>query len=819
MSATGVARARITISAIALACTCALITASNGLAATPPEGTTTPTQGVEWTGNVIPGTASGGEADDCFGADKKPDPASGCDFFNLNVDTPSGFFNGFLGGVQVDLTGFAPFDIDMGIYTRNADGTRGDRVGGSGAFPGEDERATLSYAGGAYVIAVVPYAVPPGQSYKGKAAFVGQKADPPLETVNKNAPRGQVNYRASHDQYISHSEPTIAMDPLNPDHLMAGSKMYESLPKYLFKAGTYESFDGGRSWEDQGQLPGFCKEPGQCDPNDEARYRTVSDISIAYDDEGNAYANTLDAPGGTFAFTGFNMVVNIKQPGKPWTEPIVVHDNRNNPITEQLLLDDKNWIAVDNVTDVNGGPNTPRDGKIGTAYVCWSFDGSQAPSQQIVLMRSQDGGKTWGGLAPGDNTPQQLSQKGAVSGIGCHILIGPKGEVYVTWYDNQIDAMMQVKSTDRGATFTPARPVVTISGVNAPFEGQSFRNLSIPTTAIDKDGNVYIVAASAQGEGAPVSPGVSFEDLVKNHEGRPETEADEKPGPGTDIVLFKSTDGGNTYSGPVRVNQDSKEKRRDQFQPWMAVTPNGQVDVMYFDRRNDPNNFFIDTYLSRSNDGGQTFTDVRVTRNMWDPRLNPPVSVSGEFIGDYQGLVADDNVAIPFWNDTQGSSLPESDPDHSVYQEVWSARVPNRAAAQDGGCRDTRAPASRFAQRKSVKLGRRSLAVRGVARDSSNCRTHKGKVRSVIVSLAKRYGRTQCRYLQSSGQLGPRGSCRRPTYLPATGTSRWRFLLKKLRLSRGLYAVRIRAIDDSGNIERKARRKGKLRNFKTVRLR
>src|SRR4051812_15522323 len=167
MSATRATRARIITSAIALACTWALTTAATGLAATPPEGTTTPTQAVEWTGNVLPGTAAGGTSDDCFGADRKPDPASGCDFFNLNVDTPAGFFNGFLGGVQVDLTGFAPFDIDLGIYTRNSDGTRGDRVGGSGAFPGEDERATLSYANGPYIVVVVPYAVPPGQSYKG----------------------------------------------------------------------------------------------------------------------------------------------------------------------------------------------------------------------------------------------------------------------------------------------------------------------------------------------------------------------------------------------------------------------------------------------------------------------------------------------------------------------------------------------------------------------------------------------------------------------------------------------------------------------------
>src|SRR5439155_23059466 len=263
----------------------------------------------------------------------------------------------------------------------------------------------------------------------------------------------------------------------------------------------------------------------------------------------------------------------IKKPGdSQFSGPITIHDNRNNPITEQLLLDDKNWLAIDNTTQVDGSPNKPRDGKIGTMYVCWSFDGTQAPSQQIVLMRSEDGGKTWGGEVPSDNTPIQLSQKGAISGIGCHEDIAANGDVYVTWYDNQVDALMQVMSTTHGHSFTPARPIATISGVNEQFPGQSFRNLSIPTTGIDKKGNIYVAAASQKAEGAPVLEGTSVERLKELRDNRrAHTEAEGDAGSGADIVMFKSTDGGNTYTGPVRVNQDSKTSPADQFQPWMAI--------------------------------------------------------------------------------------------------------------------------------------------------------------------------------------------------------------------------------------------------------
>ena len=150
----------------------------------------------------------------------------------------------------------------------------------------------------------------------------------------------------------------------------------------------------------------------------------------------------------------------------------------------------------------------------------------------------------------------------------------------------------------------------------------------------------------------------SGESLINEHERDggsapgPCPSSDTTVTPCTDVIMFKSTDGGVSYSNPVRVNQDNPKSAADQFQPWMAITPKGQVDISYFDRRNDPNNYYIDTYLSRSNDGGKTFFDTRVTHSVWDPEVHPPISPSGQFIGDYQGIVADDSAAIPFWNNT-----------------------------------------------------------------------------------------------------------------------------------------------------------------------
>ena len=106
------------------------------------------------------------------------------------------------------------------------------------------------------------------------------------------------------------------------------------------------------------------------------------------------------------------------------------------------------------------------------------------------------------------------------------------------------------------------------------------------------------------------------------------------------------------------------------------------------------------------------------------------------------------------------------------------------------------------------------IAVRGTAHDFGCAH----RVARVTVAIALRVAGGRCRYLQASGRLGPRGKCRRATYVSARGTSHWSFNSSR-RLPAGTYVVRSRAIDASGNVERKQRLRGSLRNFVTVRLR
>ena len=212
--------------------------------------------------------------------------------------------------------------------------------------------------------------------------------------------------------------------------------------------------------------------------------------------------------------------------------------------------------------------------------------------------------------------------------------------------------MFVASSVDHGVTWTPPRFVALVNALPTKLPGSRFRNLSIPAFAASPvDGSLYITWADYHTAANGTKDG--------------------------DILFSKSTNG-VAWDTPKRVNQDPIGNGKDQFQPQIAITASGQVNVSYFDRRNDPNDFFIDTYLSRSNNGGATWTDTRVTQAMSDPRINPPIDGAGNyFYGDYQGLVADDTCAIPFWNDTHLANLATTDPNYSQWQEVFSARIPN----------------------------------------------------------------------------------------------------------------------------------------------
>ena len=645
--------------------------------------------------------------------------ANYCDDTLVKVEIPEGS----KANVEVDLFDYFPnpaSDFDLYVYESNAAGQPLKLVDFDGSAPAVPEFVGFPAKAGHYLVRVVYFAVTASR-YSGEARMtnlIRRVPNPP----DIDTPPGLQEHLASNPAlgFKSHSEPHIAQSPTNPDILVAGSKMYEldrdSLDEYEFKIGTYVSFDRGVTWSDLGQLA-VCP-PSQSpqsswpashtcypqeDPNrggtgaedtkdapddtdfddrgsgDLAEEYTTSDVWIQFDDEGNAYVMVLDhAPLGLEDIpqvgtgeNGWGMTMHKWESvspedvasGRTWG-PRVPINYYGDELRQRLFLDDKNTMAVN-----NAGPDG--DGKPGPIVACWGRTMEPA-KQTIVCETSTDGGKSFPGEPVMVSEPQNLV-------IGVHVFPDTKAEntFHLIWNYYVISAspynqMYYSRTTDAGRTWLPPVPMgPPFEALPRQFPGQLFRNLSIPIGVTAPNGDLY--ATWSEMRAAP----------------NPATDEDDVQ---AEVVFTKSTNNGTSWSTPSVVNQD--KSNADQFQPYIAVTPQGEIQVAYFDRRHDvpigsgadashDGNFYVDEYLSRSGDGGATWQDIRLSHEMSDPEHNAPVSTSGLFFGDYQGLVADECFTIPFFQDAHLSEDPARDSGfdagmpRSEYQEVFAWRVEN----------------------------------------------------------------------------------------------------------------------------------------------
>ena len=109
-----------------------------------------------------------------------------------------------------------------------------------------------------------------------------------------------------------------------------------------------------------------------------------------------------------------------------------------------------------------------------------------------------------------------------------------------------------------------------------------------------------------------------------------------------DIFLMSSSDGGETWTKPLRVNDDPKGNGKEQFFTWMAVDPiDGAVNIAFYDRR-DTEGAKTGLTLARSIDGGKTFVNHKINQEPWECQ-------QGAFFGDYLGIDAHGGRVVAMW--------------------------------------------------------------------------------------------------------------------------------------------------------------------------
>ena len=118
------------------------------------------------------------------------------------------------------------------------------------------------------------------------------------------------------------------------------------------------------------------------------------------------------------------------------------------------------------------------------------------------------------------------------------------------------------------------------------------------------------------------------------------------PGQSTTEVMFvRSTDGGLTFSAPLRINDDTNHQSKWHWFGTFSVAPNGRLDAVWYDTRNAANNRDSQLFYSYSTDAGVTWSSNVAVSNSFDPSQGYP---NQSKIGDYITIVSDEtggNVA------------------------------------------------------------------------------------------------------------------------------------------------------------------------------
>ncbi|HYE02556.1 MAG TPA: sialidase family protein [Phycisphaerales bacterium] len=261
---------------------------------------------------------------------------------------------------------------------------------------------------------------------------------------------------------------------------------------------------------------------------------------------------------------------------------------------------DKAWMTIDRT----GGPG---DGAI---YQAWNTAGNQYfPS---TFNRSLTGGLTW-------TAPQELPGRPVFGTLA----VGPDGELYVAGVPNSSNTTI-FRVVRSAVPHDPAVAPVFTPAVQVNMGGAL--RLGVGPNPGGLLGQVWIAVCHAPG---PRRGHVYVLCSV------------DPPGDDPmDVMFARSTDGGATFSPPVRVNDDAPGTNAWQWFGTMSVAPGGRIDAVWNDTRAAPGSSRLSqTYAAHSLDGGVTWSANVALGPAWDSHLGWP---SQNKIGDYYHMISDD---------------------------------------------------------------------------------------------------------------------------------------------------------------------------------
>ncbi|MDH5598107.1 MAG: glycoside hydrolase, partial [Cyclobacteriaceae bacterium] len=372
-------------------------------------------------------------------------------------------------------------------------------------------------------------------------------------------------------------EPSVALNLKDTSNIVVASILNR----------IYVTNDGGKTWEKQ---------------RIESKYGVFGDPVLLSDLKGNIYFFHLSDPAKK-GWESENLLDRMvcqksEDQGKTWTQDTFF--GYAHPKDQ-----DKEWAALDYENN--------------DIYVTWTqFDKYNSPDPEhksnILFTHSSNGGKKWSDAKQinqysGDCLDDDGTTEGAVPAVG------PDGKLYVVWshdekiyFDRSYDKGKMWLRNDIILGKQPGGWSFDIPGLN--------RTNGMPSIVVDNSysrvrGTIY----------------VSWSDQRNGMDN-------------TDIWLSRSSNGGDIWTAPIRINNDTTGNH--QFLSSLTIDQTtGILYAVFYDRRNYDDNQ-TDVYLAYSANGGVSFENVKISET-------PFIPTEGNFFGDYTHIVAHKGLIVPVW--------------------------------------------------------------------------------------------------------------------------------------------------------------------------
>ncbi|MBW3613701.1 MAG: glycoside hydrolase [Actinobacteria bacterium] len=433
-------------------------------------------------------------------------------------------------------------------------------------------------------------------------------ASKPQVEIDQNLPVTAMDGRTDN----AHNSPVLAADPTEPRFVALASR----LDSPDFGCALHLSGDGGRYWVPAEPVP-------QLPPGADKCYAP----ELVFDRKGTLYylfvglQGTGNSPMGAFLVTSSDR-------GRSFSSPRPIIGPNNTPI-----LGPYNYMVRMAIDPDHGGRGRIHLGWL-HAVAPPATGGLPAQGNPILASYSDDGGNTF-------SEPVQVSDPKRQRAVAPALAVGADNAVHLAYYDLQDDAvdyqglegptwggtwsLVVATSYDGGKHFE--RGVVVEERVVPP--GRVMLIFTMPPPALAARGKYVYTAWPDARHGDP------------------------------DIFLARSANGARSWKRVQRLNDDPIGTGAHQSLVRLSVAPNGRLDAVFYDRRDDVRNILSQVYYTFSSDRGQGFSsNIKITSRPsytgTGPTYESIPSAKGliEF-GSRLGLLSGGSSAVAAWTDTR----------------------------------------------------------------------------------------------------------------------------------------------------------------------